>query len=528
MVLIVDDKAENIFSLKHTLESHGFEVDSALSGEEALKKILKQEYSLIILDVQMPGMDGFEVAETVSGYSKSKDIPIIFLSAVSVDKQFVAKGYNSGGIDYVTKPVDPDILLLKVQTLDRLYKQKRELKEIKQALLAEVAVRKKAEQELSKSVYQLQMILETLPQIAFTMKSDGTLEYANNYWYKYAEDLSALPEICEDDKDIYDDLHKALAAGVPFTGELQLKNRVTGAYRCHELKVMPVKHGKEVVKWVGSFTDIQEQKMANEQLETRIKERTEQLIEKNKQLEMSNYELQQFASVASHDLKEPLRKIQIFSSIIRDKYLVDTPDAKGNIKRVIEASQRMIGLINDLLNYSRLSVRSLFRKTDLKRIINDILGDLELSIAEKHAIVNVSEMPVIDAIPGQMRQVFQNLISNSLKFSRGNITPVININAVAESNGDGEHCCITIRDNGIGFNEKYLDKIFTIFQRLHPGDQYEGSGIGLAIVKKIIEQHKGTITARSEEGKGSTFTIVLPVRQQGVVTQATEHTAHDE
>jgi DNA-binding response OmpR family regulator len=142
MILIVDDKAENIFSLRKTLELNSFEVDAAQSGEEALKKILHQSYSLIILDVQMPGMDGFEVAEILSGYSKAKDIPIIFLSAVNTDKKFITKGYTSGGIDYVTKPVDPDIFILRVKTLHKLYEQNRELNRIRLYLLEEVEVRK--------------------------------------------------------------------------------------------------------------------------------------------------------------------------------------------------------------------------------------------------------------------------------------------------------------------------------------------------------------------------------------------------
>lgn len=123
MILIVDDQQENIYSLEKLLKSKGFEVDAALSGEEALKKVLRNDYALIILDVQMPGIDGFEVAETLSGYSRTKEVPIIFLSAVNTDKKFIAKGYASGGIDYITKPVDPDILMLKVKTFYRLYEQ---------------------------------------------------------------------------------------------------------------------------------------------------------------------------------------------------------------------------------------------------------------------------------------------------------------------------------------------------------------------------------------------------------------------
>lgn len=145
MILIVDDTPENIYSLKKILEINSFPVDTALSGEEALKKILKNSYFLIILDVQMPGMDGFEVAEAISGYSKTKDIPIIFLSAVSTDKKFITKGYASGGLDYVTKPFDPDILLLKVKTFYRLYQQNLELTKIQSALLTEIESRKAAE-----------------------------------------------------------------------------------------------------------------------------------------------------------------------------------------------------------------------------------------------------------------------------------------------------------------------------------------------------------------------------------------------
>ena len=145
MILIVDDKAENIFSLRQLLELHDFEVDTAASGEEALKKVLKNTYALIILDVQMPGMDGFEVAEIISGYSGAKDISIIFLSAVNTDKNFIKKGYASGAVDYITKPVDPDILLLKVKTFYRLYEQTQELTRIQQALKGEIEFRKTAE-----------------------------------------------------------------------------------------------------------------------------------------------------------------------------------------------------------------------------------------------------------------------------------------------------------------------------------------------------------------------------------------------
>ena len=186
MILIVDDKKENILSLESLLSLHSYPVDTAMSGEEALKKILKKNYTLIILDVQMPGMDGFEVAQTISGYSKVQDVPVIFLSAVNTDKSFIAKGYGSGAIDYITKPIDPDILLLKVKTLYSLYEQKRKLNEMQIKLQSEVEFRKKAQFEASERAKELKSILESIPQIAFTTKVDGEIEYHNSQWLNYA------------------------------------------------------------------------------------------------------------------------------------------------------------------------------------------------------------------------------------------------------------------------------------------------------------------------------------------------------
>jgi signal transduction histidine kinase len=414
MILIVDDKQENLFSLQKLLQIHDFKVDTALSGEEALKKILKNFYALIILDVQMPGMDGFEVAEAISGYGKSKDIPIIFLSAVKINKTFITKGYDSGGIDYVTKPFDPDVLLLKVKTFYRLSEQRRALSEMQNILKEEIEIRKKAEKDLS--------------------------------------DL-------------------------------------------------------------------------NHSLEKRVEERTEELFKINKQLESSNDDLQQYASVASHDLKEPLRKIQIYSDKVRRSYLAENAEADEYMQKIISSSQRMSRLISDLLNYSRLSGEGLYKTTDINVILNELMADLEIPIAEKNAIVHIDTFPPMDVIPGQIRQLFQNILSNALKFSKKNVAPLVNINVVriAEHELDsaeaenGNYCRITISDNGIGFNEMYKEKIFTMFQRLHSKEAFEGTGIGLAIVKKIVEKHNGIITVSSREGEGTTFTLVLPIRQNKAV-----------
>lgn len=389
MILIVDDKQANLFSLKTLLQLNVYDVDTASSGEEALKKILKNEYELIILDVQMPGMDGYEVAEIITGYSKSKDIPIIFLSAVNIDKRFITKGYTSGGVDYVTKPFDPDLLLLKIKTFSKLYRQAKELNDIK------------------------------------------------------------------------------------------------------------------------------------DNLEQKVEKRTEELKQANKNLEVSNAELQQYAFIASHDLQEPLRKIITFTRIIEERFLEKTPAAMEYMSKIITSSERMRTLINDLLNYSSISVDPKFIFTDLTKIVNQALVDLEVSISEKNARIEVDDLPVIEVVPEQITQVFQNIVSNALKFSKKDVTPFIKISgelvqkksAKSKPSANGEYCRITITDNGIGFDEMYLDKIFSMFQRLHGKSEYKGTGIGLSITKKIIENHNGLITAKSKEEEGSTFIIILPVNQ---------------
>jgi light-regulated signal transduction histidine kinase (bacteriophytochrome) len=316
-------------------------------------------------------------------------------------------------------------------------------------------------------------------------------------------------------------MQEAINDGRAFATEVRMKSLVNNTYRYHLLKVIPVKESNSVLRWVGTFTDINEQKMANEALEAKVALRTLELMNNNRKLENSNHELQQFASVASHDLKEPLRKIQIFSSIIRDRYIKDSAEAVGSINKVIDASARMSGLINDLLDYSRLSVEALFQQLDLNQLLADIQTDMEIAIKDKNALIIIDQLPSIEGIPGQIRQVFQNLISNSLKFSKEGVTPVITIKAekindpkdVAEA---GQYCRILFADNGIGFDEKYSDRIFTIFQRLHSREAYDGTGIGLAIVKKIIDKHKGQVSAYSKEGEGATFIITLPVHHAGI------------
>lgn len=517
MILIVDDNDQNIFSLKQLLELHKFKVDSAPSGQDALKKILQNEYSLIILDVQMPDMDGFEVAEAISGYSKSKDIPIIFLSAISTHKKYITKGYGSGGVDYVTKPFDPDILLLKVKTFYKLSEQHRRLNEMDKILRAEIEVRKKVESDLQDRIEELKSTLESIPQMAFNTDESGKIEFVNERWADYSSERKKFPET--EGISVADCMDRAITSQQQVKQEIRLKRLDNAEFRYHILYITPVKKEGIFLKWVGIFTDIHEQKMASEILEQKVLDRTQQLKESNKRLEDSNNELQQFAFVASHDLQEPLRKIQVFSAMVRESATPEKGEFKTYLNKISASAERMRKMITDLLDFARPPALDFFKQSNLQAIIDEVLSDLEVKIKTLNAKIEIDALAEFEVVPGQIKQLFQNLILNSLKFSRTDILPEIKITGEfveeksfsAPAKKKGAYYRISVADNGIGFDEIYAERIFEIFQRLNQKDAYEGSGIGLSIVKKIIDRHNGIIRANSIKGAGSTFTFILPV-----------------
>jgi len=257
----------------------------------------------------------------------------------------------------------------------------------------------------------------------------------------------------------------------------------------------------------------------NETLAIKVSERTQELTLYSDELSRSNRELEEFAFVASHDLQEPLRKIQAFSDRLETMFK-DELGEKGidYIGRMKNAAQRMSNLINDLLEFSRITTRGRdFDDTNLNQVVADILSDLEIAIKESNAQVNVDELPVIQADKSQMQQLFLNLLSNAVKFRKAGTTPRIDITYEdvsefsEELNVNTQWQVVTIKDNGIGFSQDYADKIFVPFQRLHGRSEYKGTGIGLSVCRRIVERHGGIINAQSIEGEGATFTIKLPV-----------------
>ncbi|WP_262897594.1 PAS domain-containing sensor histidine kinase [Telluribacter humicola] len=373
---------------------------------------------------------------------------------------------------------------------------------------------------------RIKSMLEALPIVAWTAGPDGQLNYLNSRWYEYTGQTreesmgrgwaNTMPPDTEE--EVFKKWNYSLEHKVQYEAE-SMYRRYDGMYRWHIARAVPIKNEKdEVLYWLGTSTDIHDQKTLSQQLEQSVQERTRELTKANIDLKRSNDELEQFAYIASHDLKEPIRKIQFFSDLLQNP---DTINPESYLKKIHEATGRMKALIDDLLDYS--SVRkweNSFRKVDLNKVLAAVKEDLELIITEKGASIVCEDLPTIKAIPLQMRQLFYNLINNALKYSKDNIPPRVTIsvsNTCSTSIGEypylnpkHSYYTISIEDNGIGFDTRYTEKVFTIFKRLHSRDTYSGTGIGLALCKKVAHNHGGEIYVSSIPDLGSTFYVILP------------------
>jgi signal transduction histidine kinase/CheY-like chemotaxis protein len=486
MILIVDDKPENIFSLKTILEMHSFPTDTALSGEEALKKILRHSYALIILDVQMPGMDGFEVAETISGYGKVRDIPILFLSAASTDKKFITKGYMSGGMDYITKPIDPDILLLKVKTFYRLYEQNSELNRIQASLRSEIEFRKKVEGELQERASELHSILESIPQIAFTTRADGKIEFVNQRWLTYSPSRQEFPLTHPDDTDLARQWEKTVACGEALELEVRVRKIAEEEYRFHLLRAIPVREGKTILKWVGTFTDIDDQKQA-------IRKKDE------------------FISIASHELKTPLTTIKAYVQLL-DRAIDKADPTKVYADRALVQVRKLDNLIVDLLDLSKIESGKLkFNKTNFN--FESLLSNAIEMIRQTYpdTIITRKGSADIDLFGDEMRieQVIINYLTNAVKYSPDSKEVHIEMELRPD-----DSFLVRVRDFGIGIHPNDQSNIFHKFYRVEEAaNRFQGLGIGLYICAEIIRRHDGEYGVESEPGEGSVFYFAIPVHK---------------
>ncbi|GAB2556891.1 chemotaxis protein CheB [Spirosoma areae] len=383
---------------------------------------------------------------------------------------------------------------------------------------------------------RLQFIADAMPQKVWTADAEGNVNYFNQTWLNYTkltfDELKDWgwkkiihPDDWEENKERW---QHSINTGNDFELEHRFLN-AAGDYKWHLSRGLAQKNeAGNITMWIGTNTEIDEQKKQKEELEKAVAERTcelqqanEILEEKNGDLQQMNKELEAFTYVSSHDLQEPLRKIQTLASRILEKEQANlTENGKDSFRRLQKAAERMQQLIQDLLAFSRLSTAErTFETTDLSLLINEVVSELSDTIAEKHATIDTTKLGPATVIVFQFRQLMHNLIGNALKFSNPAIPSHIRIESRLTTGSnvknstllpEKNYCHITVIDNGIGFDPQYSERIFNVFQRLHGNEQYNGTGIGLAIVKKIVGNHNGMITATGKINEGARFDIYIP------------------
>ncbi len=401
--------------------------------------------------------------------------------------------------------------------------------------------RRRAAAELASAASEARFhaLADFVPQIVWVTRPDGYHEYYNRRWYEFTgvpagstdgEGWNGLFHP-DDQPRAWERWRHSLDTGEPYEIEYRLR-RADGAYRWFLGQALPERDAAgAIVRWFGTCTDIDDQKRQAETLERLVEERTTELMSANaalraevderrraeereaaaaRELRRSNAELEQFAYVASHDLQEPLRKIQAFGDLLAAKHAAALADeGRGYVGKMQSSAGRMSRLIDDLLSYSRVTTHARpFAHVDLAATVRDVVEDLELRATRAGGRVEVGPLPAVEADPVQMRQLFQNLVGNALKFHRPGVPPVVRV--TAEPAGDG--WALSVADNGIGFEDRYAGRIFQVFQRLHGRDEYDGTGVGLAICRKIVDRHGGTIAAYGRPGEGATFVVTLPAR----------------
>jgi len=377
-------------------------------------------------------------------------------------------------------------------------------------------------EKLSESEGNYRQLTDTIPMVVFSVANTGAITLANKKLTEVFGNQFTTFNAVAIEQNFHNNDSSLIIKGwdamrkkrSPFTGQARL--RVNDIYLWYLISIMPnIDEKGDVSGYIVSMFDINAQKIIEETLKDNkeLKAAQEGLKNFNRELSAKNRELEQFAYIASHDLQEPLRKIRNFTSLAERGLTLEEKE-KLYFPKINAAAERMSRLIKDVLNYSKLTVETnMFVTIDLNEVLKEVINDFEFLIQEKRAVIKIDGLPIIKGIPIQISQLFYNILGNSLKFV--DKTPSIRVSSeIAEILKDDVNTAyykISVSDNGIGIEKKFIDKIFTIFQRLHPQNVYEGTGIGLALCKKIALNHGGTMEIESEPGAGTKVSVYLPL-----------------
>ena len=485
-ILILEDNESDIDLMIYELQKlkAGKEITVTKNKNEFIEALNKNEPDSVLSDYNLPDIDGTESLSVLRNISE--DIPYILVSA-TIGEEKAVELMRNGTNDFIMK----DNLKKLIPTIER------EIKEFEN--------RKKAKADHAELV-KLTTAVNQSPSIIVMTNANGDVEYVNPRFsevtgYSLEDVQNKNPRILKSGEmtdEEYSEMWKTITDGKIWKGEF-LNRKKNGDLYWEGATVGPVFNDR---KQISNFLKLSQDITDKKQL---VKE----FLKEKEALVASNRELEQFAYIASHDLQEPLRMVSGFTDLLMKKYSDKLNDeARSYMNFAINGAKRMQSQIQGLLTYSRVSTRSSpFERISLNEVLNEAVMNLSVSVKESGALIESADLPFVSGDRYQLVSVFQNLIGNSIKFRKEGIIP--NINILVKDPGSSDKIEISISDNGIGMLEKDLDKIFLIFQRLHSQDKYPGTGIGLAVVKKIIEKHGGEIHVESVLNEGTKFIFSL-------------------
>jgi PAS domain S-box-containing protein len=514
-ILLVDDHPANLVALEAIMAPLGQDLVTASSGEAALRHLLQRDFALILLDVQMAGLDGFQTANLIKQRPRSKFIPIIFVTAVGRDAAHVFRGYSEGAVDYLVKPFDPDILRSKAKVFIDLHLKERQLR-LQEALLREHerAALARASDERHRQ------LLDAMPQSIWATDRDGAVTFRNRAGLELH---GADPALAGDDavwaaahpEDLHgvaEALRDGFARNEPFERQIRLRRASHGDYHWYLVRMVPeVGSDRTVSGWIATATDIDEQKKAEQALREAIGLRED------------------FLSVASHELRTPLTALRLevenLLRFSRRHVGAASPAIDARVGRINAQAARLNHLIDELLDVSRIAAGRLelqIEEVDLAVVVDEVRARLTGEAQRRGSELNVHVMGravgAWDA--SRLDQVITNLLSNAIKYGAGR--PIeITIEAF------DDRAVLTIHDHGLGISLEDQDRIFRRFERAAPSRNYAGIGLGLWIVRQIVEALGGTVRVESRPQLGATFTVDLP-RRVGIGSSSARGAARTE
>lgn len=506
-------------------------------NEEKLKLIIEaSELGIWDLDLKTQNMIASERCYEILGFPNTKKsltpkkiITHVHPDDISLRTEAFEKAMESGSLNYQIRIIWEDHSLHWKDVKGKVFYDQHNKPDRMLGTVRDITEERNFHQQLLEREEKFRLLADSMPQYIWTADPEGNLNYFNQSLYDYTgfspgelhnEDWVKMVHPDDRAENIRQWLH-SVNTGEDYLFEQRFRKH-NGDYRWQLSRAIPQKDAHGVIKrWVGTSTDIQEQKMFTTELENQVQQRTNELQQKNMDLENMNKELQSFVYISSHDLQEPLRKIQTFASRILDtEYDTLSENAKKHFGRMQQSAHRMQNLIQDLVAYSRTNVKDItFEIVDLQEIIEDVKETLSEELEQNDVSFILNNICEVKIIPVQFTQVILNLVTNSIKFSKVGEPNEINIDCeiiegkktgITILSGKKQFCHIRFADKGIGFEQQYNEKIFEVFQRLHSKEEFMGTGIGLAIVKRIIENHDGIILATGGINQGAVFDIYIP------------------